>query len=164
MMLELVKEMYEREIKRRDSLTSSQNLSLLGISLVGSLLFALIQNASSPSILAKIIVCLVYVCLAFALFHFIRSLSNFFFGHCYREHAAPKDILEYQRQNTEPGSTESSLFEKAFEDELAECASHNFEINNKRTEQLAMCKSGLVAAFLLLNLLIIEWLIHWLIS
>ena len=123
-----------------------------------------ISSPSSPSILAKIVVCLVYACLAFALFHFIRSLSNFFLGHRYRELAAPKDILAYQRQNTEPDSPESSLFEKAFEEELATCASHNFEINNKRTEQLAMCKSGLVAAFLLLNLLIMEWLIHWLIS
>lgn len=151
--------MYDREISRKDSLTSSLQLTMVSISAVGTCLFFLSGNSQPHCLAHDILSILAFISLLTAIIYFIFSLSNFLGQHVYREHPLPSEVLNYQRQCYDPANPEDDKFRKWFEDELSKCATHNFEVNRRRTESNSKSKVWVVVSFLFVVILALEWIV-----
>ncbi|WP_394758836.1 hypothetical protein [Flavobacterium sp.] len=145
--IELYKEFYFREIDRRYELDNSINIPILIISGIVSIhVFLYSQEIPSSILLASKI--LTFLCFGFGIFSFyylLKSFSNFFRNHTYRELASMNSFLKYENSLLEKHETITA--KKEFDDylkkEFAECNEHNYKINIGRMENLAKAKSGI---------------------
>jgi hypothetical protein len=153
-MIEFLQKKYDQELARKDSILKAQSLSFVANSALLSGFFFVLTEQEEKSILFLIVEVVGLLLVALSLFFLFRSFSNMFSTHVYREHAGSKEILNYKRS-----LEKSEEFEKWLETELADCASHNFKINTKRTEDIAWSKRWSFAAFLVLVLLGVNWLV-----
>tara|TARA_R110001583_G_scaffold195006_1_gene368459 strand:+ start:3538 stop:4044 length:507 start_codon:yes stop_codon:yes gene_type:complete len=152
--INLYKEFYFREIDRKINLNNSFNLPILIISVIISIHFYLFKQDLSICILTvgKILSSLTFLSIILSLYFLLKSFSNLFRTHIYREIADSEKILDYEKSllnNEKKEKKAETLFIKFLTTEFAECAKHNFEINKTRTEDLANTKQILFIAIIL---------------
>jgi len=148
----IYKEFYFREIDRKHELNKAVNIPIAVISVIISIYYYLFNQrledwVYSLGVLSSFIVFfLLFICI----FYLFRSYSNLFKGHKYKEIANMNEVLSYEKKLNKLSKTPKKAktkFEKYLKDELADCSAIGFEINKKRTEDIASAKKLLFVAF-----------------
>lgn len=139
--IELYKEFYFFEINRKHELNNAVNIPILILSTIVSIHFYLFNQAMDCCTLyvGKLISIVTAFGIIYSIYYLISSFSNFFNNHTYREIAEMKTVYDYEIKNKD----NKNEFENYLKEEFANCASHNFKINKKRTENIAKSKKGL---------------------
>lgn len=139
--VDLYKEFYFFEINRKHELNNAINIPVLILTLIFSINFYLFSQELIIEInyLGKFLTLISIISVSYSIYFLISSFTNFFKNHFYSEVANMLEILKFDEVNRES----SNEFQKYLKEEFAKCSSHNFEINRKRTEDLANSKKGI---------------------
>jgi hypothetical protein len=148
--LELYKEFYFKEIDRKHELNNSINTPMAIIAGIISLhVFVFTQKNLELIFLLEIIAALSFYFVLSAIFHLSKSFTNHGKKHSYREMNTMSNFRSYDLYlKSEEKKTADKTFLTFFEEELADCSSHNFLINKDRTETLANAKKELIRSIL----------------
>ena len=152
--LDLYKEFYFREIDRKDQLNRAVNIPILVISAIISIQFYLFNHTLSLNVLTigKVFGSLTFLSLLISLFYLVKSYSNFFLSHTYKELANMVEVRNFETKLIEEQGNKKDaefLFYEYLIDEFSSCAKHNFIVNKIRTEDLAHAKKILfISVFL----------------
>lgn len=141
------KELYFREIDRKHQITNDVNIPLLLLSAVVSIQSFLYSNEIAY---VTLVICLIISIItalfgSWSLFYLFKSFSNSFKTHRYKEIADAKSyhIYELELKKKFDNSEAETKFQEYVIKELADCAGYNFNVNRKRTEDLAKAKIGI---------------------
>lgn len=139
--IELYKEFYFFEINRKYELNNSVNIPVLILSTIVSIHFYLFSQTMDCYILliGKLLSSITVLGMVYSIYYLISSFSNFFNNHSYRELADMKSVYDYEIKNRD----NENEFNNYLKVEFANCASHNFIINKRRTEDIAKSKKGI---------------------
>ena len=139
--IELYKEFYFFEINRKHELNKEINIPVLVLTIIVSInLFLFKQTMESLILLiGELLSIITFFGLLYALYYLISSFSNFINNHNYREIADMKTVYNYELKNKD----NENEFNNYLKEEFANCSSHNFNINKKRTENIAKSKRGI---------------------
>jgi amino acid permease len=156
--IDFYKELYFREIDRKYQLNNDINIPILLLSAIVTIQTFLYSQKIDVKIFT---ICVIISSVSslfgiHSLYFLFMSFSNSFKTHKYKEIANAKSYYDYEidliNQNPEIATFE---FDKYLTQELAECSAHNFEINRKRTENLAQAKKSIFFAVIFSLLLYI---------
>ncbi|MAU25801.1 MAG: hypothetical protein CMH48_02785 [Muricauda sp.] len=154
------KEFYFKEIERKNVLDSKVSLPILVLSILVSIHVFILSKGLTGNFLLLSMVLSTINGLAFfvALFFLTKSYSNLFYSHWYKELPVMNDILTYEKKLEKEGlKNKSEILEEYLKRELADCASENFNLNKKRTENLAKCKQWMFINILFTAFLVIVY-------
>lgn len=143
--MELLKELYFREIDRKHEINNQLQFPLVIISIIiGIYTFILSKNLDCFNLAAaKILGLITMISLIVATIFLTKAFSNFMRTHTYREIPNALEILTYKRNLEKEQSKKEDaelLYDEFLQNEFAECAKHNFLVNKKRTEDMAKAK------------------------
>ena len=146
--LDFYKEFYFREIDRKNELNNVINIPILIITGIISVHFYFYtqQIQNSFKIYLFILSFIAGVSIIYSTFYLLKSFSNFFKNHSYKELNEMKVIYKFERDLiTEQSKVEDAekLFSESLVEQLSDCESHNFLINKTRTEDIAKSKIGI---------------------
>jgi hypothetical protein len=165
--IDFYKELYFREIDRKHQLNNDVNIPIFLLSAIVSIQSFIYSQGIDDSIY---IICIIFSSLSclfglYSLYFLFKSFSNSFKAHKYKEIANAKSYYDYEitLKKHSPGEAENS-FNDHLTKELADCSGCNFEINRKRTEDLAIAKKGIFFAVVFTLLLCITFSISILIN
>lgn len=139
--IDFYKEFYFFEINRKHELNNAINIPVLILTLIFSINFYLFSQDLKTEIVCfcKMLTLISIISVSYSIYFLISSFTNFFKNHFYLEVANMLEILKFDEANN--GSRNE--FQKYLKEEFAKCSSHNFEINKRRTEDLANSKKGI---------------------
>mgnify|MGYP001038044828 CR=1 FL=1 len=162
--LNLYKEFYFREIDRKNDLNNAINIPILVITVIISIHFYLFNEVLNPNVLdfGKVLGSINFITIIVSMLFLIKSYSNFYIMHTYRELSDMGNYHQYEESlNSELGDAKLAQmeFESHLVAEFSECAKHNFNVNKKRTEDLAKSKKFLFFAVFLTIILSIIYII-----
>ena len=137
---ELYKEFYFFEINRKNELNNAVNIPVLILSVIVSIHFYLFSQTMGCLLLqiGKVLASFTLLSISFSIYYLLKSFSNFHKTHTYREIPPMTEVYIYEKK-----VNENETFEQFLIEEFSDCASHNFEINKTRTEDLAKAKKGI---------------------
>lgn len=156
-MIEFYKEFYFKELNVKNQLNDSINIPIILLTGIITLHVFIYTSVSNPNVI------LFLNCVSF--FNFFAILYSIWFlgktymnlgkAHLYKElNTMSKYLDAYEKFEN---NNKLKEFETNLKNEIAECASFNFEINKKRTEDLAQAKKAL---FLSISLSLLFSLIY----
>jgi hypothetical protein len=146
--LQLYKEFYFFEIKRKSDLDGAITTPVVTISTVITLNFYFLKNTVNPSFNAALIgLCIVIGCtIIYSVLFLSKSFFNLGKANVYREINSMLEYYQYDQKLKDVNK--SSDFEPYLEERFATCASHNFELNRRRSHELGQGKKGIYASIL----------------
>lgn len=144
--IELYKEFYFFEINRKHELNNAVNIPILILSTIVSIHFYLFNQSMDccTFYFGKLISIITIFGIIYSIYYLISSFSNFFKNHSYRELADMKSVYDYEIKNKD----NENEFNNYLKVEFADCASHNFIINKRRTEDIAKSKKGIFVSLI----------------
>lgn len=162
--LEIYKDFYFREIDCKHELNNIINLPILIITGIISVQFYFYSQQIEIflKIYLEILSIICALSLLYSIFYLLKSFSNFFKNHSYKELNEMNAIYEYERELIrEQKKIEDAecLFLEYLNEQFSDCASHNFLINKTRTEDIAKSKKGIFISIICTILFLIIFLI-----
>lgn len=162
--IEFYKEFYFKEIDRKNELNNLINIPILVVTTIISINFFLFSQKLNCNILlfGKFISIINLVSVLYTTFYLLKSFSNFFKTHRYKELTNMNKILNYENELNDEQENESDadyLFLEYLKTEFADCATHNFLINKTRTEDIAKSKKGIFISIIITLLFSIIYII-----
>jgi hypothetical protein len=138
--LHLYKEFYFFEINRKNELNNAVNIPVLILSVIVSIHFFVFSQTMSCllSVVGKVFASFTFLSISFSIYYLLKSFLNFHKAHTYREIPPMTEVYTYEKK-----LNKNETFEQFLIEEFSDCASHNFEINKTRTEDLAKAKKGI---------------------
>jgi hypothetical protein len=137
---ELYKEFYFFEINRKNELNNAINIPVLILSIIVSIHFFLFSQKMNCLIIlfGKVLAVITLLSMIYSIYFLLKSFSNFHKSYEYREMPLMTEVYLYEK-----GVDKKETFETFLVEEFSDCATHNFEINKTRTEDLAKAKKGI---------------------
>jgi hypothetical protein len=161
---EFYKEFYFREIDRKNELNNVINLPILIITGIISVQFYFYNQKIENSIVIYLevlsLICAISV--IYSTYYLLKSFSNFFKNHIYKELNEMKSIYSYEKElikEQEKKEDAEMLFSEYLNEQFSDCASHNFLVNKIRTEDIAKSKKGIFISVICTSLISIIFLI-----
>jgi hypothetical protein len=141
---DMYKEFYFFEINRKHELNNAVNVPVIVLSIIVSIHFFFFSQKMNCCVflVGKIVSCITALGMIYSIYFLIRSFSNFIKNYHYREISDMKTVYEYELKLNQKDKDDNE-FNDYLKEEFAHCASHNFEINKNRTEDLAKSKKGI---------------------
>lgn len=142
-MLEFYKEFYFKELSVKIQLNDSINIPVILLTGIVSLHVFIYSSISNQNVILFLNCISFFTLLSviYSVWFLGKSFMNLGKSHTYKELTTMCSYLnvhvEYKKQKKE------TEFEDNLIKEIADCASHNFEVNKKRTEDLAKAKNAL---------------------
>jgi hypothetical protein len=146
--IEIYKEFYFREIDRKNELNNIINIPIIIITGIVSVQFYFYSQQIENSLKIYLVVLSIISALSilYSIFYLLKSFSNFFKNHSYKELNEMNSIYKYEREllkEQKEIADAESLFLEYLNEQFSDCASHNFLINKTRTEDIAKSKKGI---------------------
>jgi hypothetical protein len=141
--LEFYKQFYLKELSARTELNNAVTTPVAILTVVVTL-HVYMFNAQMALNARILLMCIASANLPFiirSIYYLGKSFTNLGKAHTYREIAGMLHYYEYNEKLEQAKTPEH--FDVHLEKELAACASHNFEINKKRIEDMASAKKAL---------------------
>ncbi|MES2513102.1 MAG: hypothetical protein V4580_03120 [Bacteroidota bacterium] len=148
-MIEFYKEFYFKELSVKTQLNDGVNIPVIILTGIVSLHVFIYSTVSNPNItiLLNCVAFINFFSVLVAIWYLGKSYTNLGKAHSYKELTTMSSYLNvYAEYEKEKNKKE---FEYNLTREIADCASHNFEINRKRTEDLARAKNALFVSIAL---------------
>jgi hypothetical protein len=162
--LEFYKEIYFREIDRKNELNNIINIPILIITGIISVQFYFYnqQIENSLKIFLEVLSLICALSILYSMFYLLKSFGNFFKNHSYKELNEMKSIFNYEKDLIKEQiriEDAENIFLEYLSEQFSDCASHNFLINKTRTEDIAKSKKGIFISIICTILFSIIFLI-----
>ena len=162
--LEIYKEFYFKEIDRKNELNNVINIPILIITGIISVQFYFYSQQMEIyiKIYLEVLSIICALGILYSIFYLLKSFSNFFKNHSYKELNEMNSIYKYERElinEQDKIADAENLFLVYLNEQFSDCASHNFLINKTRTEDIAKSKTGIFVSIISTILISIIFLI-----
>jgi hypothetical protein len=162
--LEIYKEFYFREINRKNELNNVINIPILIITGIISVQFYFYSQQMEIyiKIYLEVLSIICALGILYSIFYLLKSFSNFFKNHSYKELNEMNSIYKYEKElinEQDKIAVAENLFLVYLNEQFSDCASHNFLINKTRTEDIAKSKTGIFVSIISTILISIIFLI-----
>ena len=161
--LSFYKEFYFFEIKRKDEIEKRINLPIIVMTIVVSIHAFIFSSELSENfrLFAIVISCINLLLIILITLFLLKSYSNLYKSHWYKELANMEDILNFENeliQEANPNFKE--IRDNYLISELANCSTVNFKLNKDRTEAIAKAKIYMFITIILTAFLSIVYIVN----